>query len=310
MSTADCFMSSFDKEGRFRDRDGVLDVIIMTSGGNRYPVKLHFNNGLCIRAEMEGGSPWAFPDNSPLDQIRFVLYFEGETPRVIHVDQGRIVHQNQVPERPTKKDFLTNLRVARNLFFHPQRVEADSATVDIGVITDAVARAAIWLTPKSVAGYNAADFPELGLDRQMDLQTAVQSFLAVAKQVLPHQAATREQYGNAWVAFRKILQILEPYLPMPHEAKNVEKALRGVTFPSWVVNWDYELGSDQDGGPAVWVNVFTEEGAPRSEFGRFAARIIPKIRQALSSEGVDRWPYVRVRSATEHKSALPHAAAR
>src|SRR5271157_1327901 len=163
MSAAEGFMSKFDEEGRFRDRDGVLDVVIMTSGGNRYPGKLHFHNGLCIRAEMEGGSPWAFPDNSPLDQIRFVLYFEGETPRVIHLDQGRIVHQNQVPERPTKKDFLTNLRVARNLFFHPQRVEADSATVDIGVITDAVARAAIWLTPKSVAGYNAADFPELAL---------------------------------------------------------------------------------------------------------------------------------------------------
>ena len=190
MSAAKGFMRKFDEEGRFRDRDGVLDVVIMTSVGNRYPGKLHFNNGLCIRAEMEGGSPWAFPDNSPLDQIRFVLYFEGETPCAIYVDQGRIVHQNQVPERPTKQDFLTNLRVARNLFFHPQRVEADSATVDIGDVTDAVARAAIWLTPKSVAGYNAADFPELGLDRQDDLLVLARSL--VPQYVPPYPAAPAE----------------------------------------------------------------------------------------------------------------------
>ncbi len=90
------------------------------------------------------------------------------------------------------------------------------------------------------------------------------------------------------VAFLKILELLQTYLPMPDEAKKVEKALRGVTFPPWLVNWDYELDSDEEGGPAVWVNVFAEEGASRSEFGRFALQIIPKIRQALLTEGVNR----------------------
>ncbi len=152
-------------------------------------------------------------------------------------------------------------------------------------------------------GFNAADFPELGLDRQAELQTAVQNFLEVARQVPANQAATPEQYGNATVAFLKILEILQPYLPMPDEARKVEKALRGVTFPPWVVNWDYELGSDEEGGPAVWVNVFAGDGAPRSDFGRFASQIIPKIRQALSTEGINRWPYVRLRTAAEHKTA-------
>jgi len=302
-------MSKFDQEGCFQDRDGVLEVVFMTSGRKCYPGKLYFRNGLCIRAEMEGGSPWAYPDNSPLSEIQFILYFEGEPPHAISVDQGRIIDHNVVPERLTKKDFLLNFRIGRNLFVHPQRVEADSATVDTAKIADALSRAAIWLTPKSVAGFNAADFPELGLDRQVELQTAVQNFLAVAKQVPANRAATPEQYGNAMVAFQKILEILQPYLPMPDEAKKVEKALRGVTFPAWVVNWDYELGSDEEGGPAVWVNLFAEEGAPRSEFGRFASQIIPKIRLSLSTEGVNRWPYVRLRTATEHKTASPNATA-
>jgi hypothetical protein len=309
MSAADEFMRKFDEDGRYRDHDGVLDVVFMTSGGKRYPGKLHFNNGLCIRAEMQGASPWAYPDNSPLNEIQFTLYFEGETPHSILVDQGRIVHHHDVPERATKQGFLDNFRIARNLFVHG-RPEAGSPAGNIVTTAGTLARAAIWLTPKSVNGFNADHFRELSLDRQVELQTAVQSFLEVANQVPANQAATPEQYGNARVAFMRILEILQPYIPMPDEAKTVERAIRGVAFPLWVLNWDYELGSDEEGGPAVWVNVFVEEGAPRSEFGRFALRIIPKIRQALSAEGVNRWPYVRLRTATEHKLARPHATAR
>jgi hypothetical protein len=286
MSTADDFMSKFDQDGRYRDSNGVLDVVFMTSGGNRCPGKLHFSNGLCIRAEMQGSGPWAYPDNSPLNEIRFLLSFAGEPPHAIDVDQGRIVHRRDVADGVTKKDFLTHFKIARNLFVHSP-----------------LARAAIWLTPKSFAGFNAADFPELGLDRQMELQTAVQEFLEVAQQVPGNQPPTPEQYRNATVAFQKILTILQPYLPVPDESRRVEKALRGVAFPSWVVNWDYELGSDEEGEPAVWVIVFAEDGAPRSEFGRFALQIIPKIRQAFSTEGVSRWPFVRLRTATEYKTA-------
>ncbi len=194
MSAADGFMRKFDEEGRYRDRDGVLDVVFMTSGGNRYPGKFHFSNGLCVRAEMQGGSPWAYPDNSPLNEIRFILSFEGETPHAILIDQGRIVHHVEVPERPIKKDFPHNFQIARNRSSTavPKGV-AQPGT--LGAIAGTLARAAIWLTPKSVKGFNAADFPELGLDRQMELQTAVQGFLDVAKQVPANQAADA---GAVW----------------------------------------------------------------------------------------------------------------
>ena len=99
----------------------------------------------------------------------------------------------------------------------------------------------------------------------------MQSFKAVADQVPSDRPATKEQYGNASVAFARILEILKPYLPIPDEGRQVEVALRNVEFPSWVVNWDYELDSDSDGVAAVWVNVFADErtvpnaqlGAPR-----------------------------------------------
>jgi hypothetical protein len=131
----------------------------------------------------------------------------------------------------------------------------------------------------------------------------VQTFKAVASQVPADKPPTKEQYGSAATPFIAILNILSPYLPTPEESKKVERALRKVPFPPWVVNWDYELGTSEEGDPAVWVVVFAEGAVARSDYGRFGSQIIPIIRQALEAEGVGRWPYIRLRTATEYKTA-------
>jgi hypothetical protein len=242
------------------------------------------------------------PDNSPIHGIRFLWDFGDERLHGAAIDQGRVIHLDEARRPLAKRDFLAHFRIARNLYVHPLRVEADRATVDTAAIADTLARAAIWLTPQSVAGFNAADFPELGLVRQADLQTAVQNFLAVATQVPGDKPATKEQSGHASVAFARILEILAPYLPVPDEAEQVETALRSVEFPPWVVNWDYELASDSDGTAAVWVNVFADEQAvPRTQLGRAASELTSKVRQALDSHQIRRWPYIRLRTALEHK---------
>ncbi len=302
MSAVDDFKSKFDEQGRFRDGDGTLSVVFATKGGGRFRGNLHFSNGLCVRAEMEGGGDWAHPDNSPVHGIRFLLDFGDERLHGAAIDQGRVVQLDEAQRPLAKRDFLANFRIARNLFVHSRPVEADRATADSAATADILARAAIWLTPKSAAGFNAADFPELGLGRQAELQTAVQNFLAVATQVPADRPATKEQYGNASVAFARILEILAPYLPVPDEAEQVETALRGVEFPSWVVNWDYELASDSEGTSAVWVDVFADEQViPKAQLGRAASELTSKVRQALDSHQIHRWPYIRLRTALEHK---------
>ncbi len=83
----------------------------------------------------------------------------------------------------------------------------------------------------------------------------------------------------------------------------VAQALRSIEFPPWVVNWDYELDTDEEGSPVVWVNIFADESAASpKEYGRLASQMTQQIRQALSTTDVKRWPYIRVRTAVEHKS--------
>ncbi len=302
MSTAEDFQGQFDADGRFLGKNGELAVIFATRGGARFPGKLYFKDGLCIRAEMERGGDWVLPDESPLEGVRFFLNFGNDRLYAVVVEHGRVIPMDETPARSgSKHTFLANFRIARNLFFHG-KVTADSPTIDTSVIERAMARAAIWLTPKSVSGFNAADFPELGASRQQELLSAVQSFLSVAREVPSDKPATAEQYGNAAVAFAKILTILEPYLPMQDEARSVEGALRTVKFPTWVVNWDYELGSDADGVPAVWVYVFADDQTvPRARLGRAASELTTLIRQAFQTAKIDRSPYVRLKTAVEHK---------
>jgi hypothetical protein len=202
----------------------------------------------------------------------------------------------------SKQEFLENLRIARSFFAHP-RIQTDSPRLDPQDVEKRIVQAAIWLTPKSVRGFNADDFPELGPGRQQELRTAISEFLGVAERVPPTQPASQQEYRAAETALVKILRILEPYLPTPQEGKEVEELLNKLDFPPWVANWDYELGSDQDEVPAVWINVYVDGAvAPRKDFGRFASQMTAKVRQALSTAGVHRWPYVRVRTAVEHKT--------
>jgi hypothetical protein len=101
------------------------------------------------------------------------------------------------------------------------------------------------------------------------------------------------------------MAILDPYLPTHEEAVRVQEALQTVEFPEWVANRDFELGSDSEGAPAVWVTIFADEQtAPRKQFGRFSLDITAKIHRALSAFGVTRWPYIQMRTSTEHKAMV------
>ncbi len=201
----------------------------------------------------------------------------------------------------SKRDFLDNLRVARNLIAHGD-VNADSQRLDPDASARALTRAAIWLTPSAVKGFSADDFPELGAGQQGALAHAVQEFEGIARQVPTDAPATDQQFNEAKAALERMLVILQSYLPSHDEGTQIGTALATLPFPTWVLNWDYEVGSDEDGVPAVWVTVYADErSVAPDEFGRRASELIPKLRSALRATGIDRWPFIRMRTGREYK---------
>ena len=84
---------------------------------------------------MEGGGDWVNPDKSPVHGIRFLLDFGSGTLHEIAIDQGHLINLDETKGTSSKRDFLLNFRVARNLFVHPQKVEADSAAIGTGAVS-------------------------------------------------------------------------------------------------------------------------------------------------------------------------------
>ena len=92
MSATDDFLNFFDEQGAYKNGDGEMDVVFLTASGAKYPGKLRFKSGLLVSAKMDGGSPWSCADESPLDDLKFLLHFQGDKPRAVFIKKGRIVH--------------------------------------------------------------------------------------------------------------------------------------------------------------------------------------------------------------------------
>jgi hypothetical protein len=200
-----------------------------------------------------------------------------------------------------KLEFLLNLKTARNLFDH--RVETDDPGLDPRSVEAQLKRGTIWLTPSSMQGFNVRDFPELAPDLRKRLKENVERFVRIAKQVPPTKPATPEQVRDAMAAFQEVLEILKPYLSSPGEPEKIVAALEKIRFPECVLNWNFELDIDSTGDPAVRIWVFVDDQAmKREDFTRISLDIERKILDAFSAAGIERWPYVSFRSASEQRA--------
>ena len=90
--------------------------------------------------QMDGHSEWGYPDDAPLDGLKFLLHFQGEEPRAVFVEQGRVIHNSEVHDTASREGFLAKFRVARNLFFHP-RGGTEGPAIDAASVSDALTRA-------------------------------------------------------------------------------------------------------------------------------------------------------------------------
>jgi hypothetical protein len=204
----------------------------------------------------------------------------------------------------SRQDFLDSVWLARNLRVHA-RGRSDLAPAVAQDSEGPPPRAPVWLTPKSVAGFEGDDFRELGPDRQRELAEAVAEFLAVAQQVPPTAPATPDQVSQAAAALTKLFQILAPYDPTFEESRKVERAIESLELPDWVESWNFRLDKDWADDPSVRVTLYMDERiAPRNQWIPTLKRLTSSLVNALSSLGISRFPYIGMSPVSEHKSMV------
>lgn len=201
------------------------------------------------------------------------------------------------------KDFWMSVRTGAR--FIAPRATADSPRLDSAAIESTLRRATIWLTPKSVEGFNPEDFLFLSDHEQKTLRDAVSKFLVLARQVPPGRPATEQQIQQALPLFLRIVEILRPDHFADSEAfvigKKVEQQLAGQ-IPQSVLELRFETGKDASGGPALWIwVVFKDEAAKKDVFLPNARNVRELLENSVSELGFEQWPYVRFRTDSELK---------
>jgi len=179
----------------------------------------------------------------------------------------------------------------------------DSPKLDAGRIEAILRGADIWLTPKSVEGFDENDFTFLANDERVRLKQCVDEFLQVAQQVPPDQPATNMQVRAAMPPFQCVLEIMRPDkygdVTALEIGKRLEQRLAGQ-LPEWVKEMRFETGKDANGDPAIWVWVeIADAASEKSVFSRNAKQVRELVESCHRKLSVPYWPYVRFRTTSE-----------
>src|SRR5688572_3868655 len=106
-------------------------------------------------------------------------------------------------------EFLRNITTAAK-FLSPT-VASDSASVDADAVEDMLTRAALWLTPAAVNGFDPNEFWSLSAAEKEALRTSVQRFRDLASSVPADGPAPPAIVAQALAAFVDILRRTGPY---------------------------------------------------------------------------------------------------
>ncbi len=120
----------------------------------------------------------------------------------------------------SRDDFLASVSVACSAL--SPTVQADGRPNNADYLTTVMRRADLWLTTKSVEGFNARDWTHWARDAQERLRVAVERFKAIAEQVPAKGPATLEQSESARRLLREIAMLLRSHGELAEHGETVE----------------------------------------------------------------------------------------
>ena len=105
-----------------------------------------------------------------------------------------------------RDEFIQNLRLAAGLI--SPKVQTTGTELDAGSTSARLARAALWLTPKAVEGFDPDEFNDLHEAERKELKNSVTAFRALAEAIPPQSPATDEQYRSGLDLLQRIFSIV------------------------------------------------------------------------------------------------------
>jgi hypothetical protein len=176
--------------------------------------------------------------------------------------------------------------------------------LDEDQLAETLRRAALWLTPLSVEGFDPDDFAFLPPREREDLMRSVEDFRRVAATVPDRMAPNREQYREAQGSLNRILEILRPDRNPDVDAFRAVKVLENLSLPD-DVRGDvdriiHKFDIDSTGDPGVWVWVILRDEATRkATFRQVKEAIRRSIDSALRRYHIPLRAYILFRTTSE-----------
>ena len=153
-----------------------------------------------------------------------------------------------------------------------------------------------WLTPASVDGLTDADFVTLPTVQRRELFRCANEFRVIAD-ATPHVDVAQKQAAEA--ALKKVWELLRPY--RTKESKAIGDVLwaawQDERMQDWVPTFDYQLGEDWSGDPAVRVWLILDDGVDTlaAKTRESVSRFELLVRARLQDAEIDRYPFVWTR---------------
>jgi hypothetical protein len=138
------------------------------------------------------------------------------------------------------EEFIDSLRLASRMLPRP-RVSSDQGPQADAHYASMLHRADLWLTEKSVAGFDPADFASWPEPEQENLAKEVEAFRAIARQVPANKPATKAQSERARKHLERAIQIVrQPLLQdwLDAQKRMFEEVTSAAQSNGWYVEQD------------------------------------------------------------------------
>ncbi len=184
------------------------------------------------------------------------------------------------------EEFWQNLRAAAPLLGSPSGApEADPSA---------------WLKPRTVDGFDPAEFTFLPADQWQALEERVRRFRAVAAAVPKKRPPTPEQVREARAALTGVLELLPTHQFWDAESFRTHVGLNrelAGQLPKWVTGVTCETGEDHIGDPVmrIWVDV-TDKAVDQRKIEKHGRTIRGQVEEAYYAVGGRRMAFIRFRS--------------